>query len=154
VGATALFSICDANKTYRRELEAKFSKDDWCNLLSISHRYECEGARKRSIKGINNLGSSVTSAEKIAMALTFGVEGWMVPACVALVEREGTLTLAEAYDLGLEMTVLVGKAREKYIRLQRQGAGNAYSFYNSSGQLFPQRMPTTTELVKDVLRIK
>ena len=33
--------------------EEKFSKDDWCDLLSISHRYECERARERSIKEID-----------------------------------------------------------------------------------------------------
>jgi len=128
--------------TYRQGLEeAKFSKDDWCNLLSISHRYDCEGARERSIKEINKIGSSVIHVDKIAMAKKFGVKEWLVPACVALVERTDPLTFAEADKLGLDMTVLVGEAREK---LYTQSSYNRYG----------QQMQTAAQLVKDVLGIK
>jgi len=162
VGTTEPFLICDSNQTYRprRELEdPKFSKDDWCNLLSISHRYECEGARKRSIKEINKLGSSVIHVDKIVMAQRFGVDEWLVPACVALVEREDPLTFADAYKLGLEMTVLVSKAREKCIRAQRQGSSSgsiAYASFagHSTTIYYTQVAPTTTQLVKSVLHIK
>lgn len=127
--------------TYRQGLEeAKFSKEDWCNLLSISHRYECGGARERSIKEISRLGSSVSDADKIAMTKKFGVEEWLVPACVALAEREVPLTYAEADKLGLDMTVLVGEARERY-------------FYGQQNRSYGGQ-PDTTQLVKNVLRIK
>ena len=147
-----MFLTCDVNQTHSRGFEqVKFSKEDWFNLLSISHRYECEGARKQSIKEINKLGSSVNNVYRIALAKRFEVEEWLVPACVALVEREDPLALAEAHNLGFEMTVLVSKAREKYIRVrQRQGGGMGHMYnHNSLGQ------PTsTTQLVKDVLGIK
>ena len=132
-------------RAYRQGLdEAKFSKDDWCNLLSISHRYECEGARERSIKEINNDITSINDVDKIFMAKKFGVEEWLLPACVGLVEREEPLTYAEADKLGMDMTVLVGEAREKYI-----GSG-LHSSYDSCGQ--PNK--GTTRLVKGVLGIK
>jgi len=147
--------------TYRQGLEeAKFSKADWCNLLSISHRYECGGARERSIKEISRLGLSINGADKIAMAKKFGVEEWLVPACVALVERENPLTYAEAHKLGLEMTVLVSKAREKYIRVQRQGSGPPLPLSQFGGhfgqptQPPAQPTPTTTQIVKDILHIQ
>lgn len=143
-----LLVICSMNRTGRQGLkEAKFSETDWCNLLSISHRYECERARKRSIEEINNLDPPANNALKVAMAKKFGVEEWLIPACVALVERQDPLTYAEAEKLGLGMTVLLSKAREKYIQRQR---GPTYNSYNSYGQ---QPNKDTTQLVKDVLQI-
>ena len=129
--------------THRQGLEeAKFSKDDWYNLLSISHRYECEGARERSIKEINKLGSPATDVDKIAMAKRFEVEEWLVPSCVGLVEREDPLTFAEADKLGLDMAVLVGEARERYAEavFDRDRHG--------------REGPSAAQLVKDVLGVK
>ena len=127
--------------------ETKFSGADWCNLLSISHRYECERARQRAIKEINGLEPPINNAEKIVMAKKFGVEEWLLPACVALVERRDPLTYAEAEKLGLDVTVLLSEAREKYIQRQR---GTSYNSYNSYGQ---QPDKNTGQLVKDVLHI-
>ena len=127
---------------YRQGLEeAKFSKGDWCNLLSISHRYECEGARERAIKEISRLGPSVNDADKIDMTKKFGVEEWLVPACVALVERDDPLTYAEADKLGLVMTVQLGEVRERYIQGKRNRS-------------YGGQPPDTPQLVKDILRIK
>jgi hypothetical protein len=50
------------------------------------------------------------------LAKKFEVEEWLVPACVALVEREDSLNYGEAEMVGLEMTVLLSEAREKYLR--------------------------------------
>ena len=156
MGAVVLSPGLWYESTYRLGLEeAEFSKDDWCNLLSISHRYECEGARKRSIKEISKLGSPVTDVDKITMAKKFEVEEWLVPACVGLVEREDPLTFAEADKLGLEMTVLVTKAREKYIQGQQQG-NQSYSCVYGHPLAPPSPVlstPTTTQLVKDILHI-
>lgn len=127
--------------------EIKFSGTDWCNLLSISHRYECGCARQRAIKEINNLDPPVDNAEKIAMARKFGVEEWLLPACVALVERKDPLTYAEAEKLGLDMTILLSEAREKYIQRQRS---RSYNSYNSYGQ---QPNQDIGQLVKDVLHV-
>lgn len=144
-----IFLIYTMNRTNRQGLEEeKFSKDDWCNLLSISHRYECERARERSIKEINKLDPPVNNADKIVMAKRFGVEEWLLPACVALVERQDPLTYAEAEKLGLDMTMLVSEAREKYIEQQRSGT---YRSYNSYGW---QPNGDVTQLVKEVLRIR
>lgn len=139
----ALFLIYGVNRAHRQGLEeTKFSKEDWCNLLSISHRYECEGARERSIKEIKKLDPPIDNIDKITMAGKFGVEEWLLPAYVALVERVDPLTYAEAGKLGLDMTVLVSEAREIYIQQQRG--------YNTYGR--PSR--DTTQLVKDILHIK
>ena len=136
------------NRQDRQGLEEiEFSGADWCNLLSISHRYECGRARQRAIKEINNIDPPVNNAEKIAMAKKFGVEEWLLPACVALVERQDPLTYAEAEKLGLDVTVLLSEAREKYIQRQR---GASYNSRNSYGQ---QPNKDTGQLVKDTLHI-
>ena len=169
MGAVALSMTCCMKRSRRQGLEeAKFSNDDWCRLLSISHRYECEGARERSIKEINKLGLSVNNVDKIAMAKKFGVEEWLLPACVALVEREHPLTYTEAGKLGLDMTVLVGEAREKYIR-QRSGGSRGPTpepeKFETPYRMKPiephksYRQPVivlghATQLVKDILGIK
>ena len=126
------------NRTCRQGLEeAKFSEDDWYNLLSISHRYGCERARERSIKEIEKIRPAA-NVGKIAMARKFGVEQWLVPACEALAAREGPLTYAEAEKLGLHMTVLISEVREKYIQ-------NTLDDYG---------WPTTAELVKSALHLE
>jgi len=127
--------------------EAKFSRTDWRNLLSISHRYECARARERSIKEINKLDPPINDADKIAMAKKFGVEEWLLPACVALVERQDPLSYLEAEKIGLDMTVLLSEAREKYLRRQQNPS---YYGYNSYGQ---RPNMDTTQLVKEVLHI-
>lgn len=125
--------------------EAKFSEADWCNLLSISHRYECGRARERSIREINKLDPPVNDADKIAMAKKFGVEEWLLPACVALVERREPLSYAEAEKLGLGMTVLLSAVREKWLQRQQNPSYNAF---NSYGQ---QPNKDSTRFVKVVL---
>lgn len=148
---TASSSIHGINRTNRQGLEeAKFSEADWCNLLSISHRYECERARERSIKEIDKLHPPIGSADKIVMAKKFGVEEWLLPACVALVERQASLTYAEAEKLGLDMTVHLSEAREKSIR------GTHSLSNNSFGLVSPIQQPKvdTALLVKDILHIK
>lgn len=79
------------------------------------------------------------------MAKKFEVEEWLLPACVALVERQDPLTYAEAEKLGLDMTVLISEAREKYIQRQRDPA-------DILGGEPPNK--DTTQLVKDVLGIQ
>lgn len=148
MSVTALCLICGVNCTNRQGLEeAKFSEADWCNLLSISHRYGCERARERSIKEINKLDPPVNNVYKIAMARRFGVEEWLLPACVALVERQDPLSYPEAEKLGLEMTVLLSEAREKHLRRQQS---QTYNAFNSYGQ---QPNKDTSQLVKQVLKI-
>lgn len=144
---TASLSIHGINRTNRQGLEeAKFSEADWCNLLSISHRYECERARERSIKEIDKLLPPIGNAEKIMMAKKFGVEEWLLPACVALVERQASITYAEAEKLGLDMTVHLSEAREKYIRGTHSSSNN---LIGPAGLI----RQDTTRLVKDLLRI-
>lgn len=147
------------NRTNRQGLEeVNFSTGDWWNLLSISHRYECKHARERSIKEINKLDSHVDNVDKIVMAKKFGVKGWLLPACVALVERQAPLAHVEAEKLGLEMTVLLSEAREKYIRRQQSGVNTTVSpFVSTGGTMFGQPVQpnmNTAQLVKEVLRIE
>ena len=68
------------------------------------------------------------------MSKKFEVEEWLLPACVALVERNDPLSHSEAEKIGLDMTVLLSEAREKYIRGQQPNGD-------------------TTQLVREVLRI-
>lgn len=146
---TAQFSIYGVDLKNRQGLEEqKFSKDDWCNLLSISHRYDCERARERSIKEINKLVPPLADVDKITMAKRFEVEEWLLPACVALVERQAPLTSAEAHKLGLPTTVLLSEAREKWIQRQKSAMFNSYNSYNQ------QPNKDTSQLVKEVLHIE
>jgi len=128
--------------------EQKFSRDDWCHLLSISHRYECEGARERSIKELKKLRPPLAEVDKISMAEKFGVEGWLLPACVALVERQTPLTYAEAHKLGLATTVQLSEAREKWIQRQKS---DTFGSFNSYGQ---QPNKDIRQIVKEVLHIE
>lgn len=122
--------------------EAKFTQENWRNLLSISYKYECKAARERSIQELEKLGSAVENADKFVMAMEFEVKEWVMPACVALIERQNPLTFAEAEKLGLEVTVQFSEAREKH--LQQKGREPAAG---ADGQ----QPIDTAQLVKDVL---
>ena len=140
------------NRTNRQGLdEAKLSGTDWCNLLSISHRYECKRARERSIKEINKLGPPVDNAGKIAMAKRFGVDQWLLPSCVALVERQDPLSYPEAEKLGLHMTVLLCEVREKNIQQkQTQMYSTGFGSYSPPNA----NKAKITQLVKEALNIQ
>ena len=90
------------------------------------------------------------------MAKKFGVKKWLLPACVALVERQGPITYAEAEKLGLGMTVMVTEAREKYIQQPRGKPRKQRTFDSSSDEDSEPEPPieNTTQLVKAVLGIK
>lgn len=163
------FLIYAMNHKNRQGLEEeKFSKDDWRNLLSISHRYECERARERSIKEIGKLDPPIDDVDKIMMANSLGVEEWLLPACVALVERKAPLNYVEAMKLGLNMTVLLSEAREKYIQQQQGGPHkpniSAWGHQQgvtvntwaniTNGTANPRGKQDATQLVKEVLHIK
>ena len=144
------------NPTNRQGLEeAKFSRDDWYNLLSISHRYGCEGVRQRSIREIDKLRPPVDDVEKIVMAKRFGVDGWLLPACVALVERSTPLTYVEAEKLGLGITVPLSEARETYIR-QQQNGGHDSGSTSSSRSVSPidRTNRSTRQLVMEIFKIE
>ena len=82
------------------------------------------------------------------MAKRFGVEEWLLPACMALVERKAPLTSFEAHKLGLTTTVLLGEAREEWIQRQKSDIFNSYNSYNQ------QPNKDSSQLVKKVLHIK
>ena len=90
------------------------------------------------------------------MAKKFGVEEWLLPACVALVERRDPINYAEAERLGLGMTVLISEAREKYTQRQRSGSSGLHSPYSQIYNLQSATKDTkdTAQLVRDVFRIK
>ena len=93
------------------------------------------------------------------MAKKFEVEEWLLPACVALVERQAPLTYAEAMKLGLDMTVLLSEAREKYIQQQQSGYSSHSPWgQQRSGSVFVdswnrQSNKGTALLVKEILHI-
>jgi hypothetical protein len=92
--------------------------------------------------------------DKIAMAKKFEVEGWLLPACVALVERQAPFTYVEAMKLGLEMMVQLCEAREK--RIQRPQSPFAthegWGVPRPSGSGQPNK--DSIQLVKEILGIK
>jgi hypothetical protein len=151
VSVTVSCLNCVVNRTNRQGLEEeKFSEADWCNLLSISHRYDCGRARERSIKEINKLDPPVSDTGRIVMAKKFELKEWLLPACVGLVERQDPLSYTEAEELGLEMTVLLSQAREEYIHLRRN-----QEIINTFGQRITLlNKPDTTQLVMEVLNIQ
>ena len=148
MSVTASCLVCGVNRSNRQGLqEAKFTRIDWCNLLSISHRYECKCAHARSIIEIKKLDPPLGDATKIAMSKKFGVDEWLLPACVALVERKEPLSYVEAEKLGLEITVLLCEAREKFIRPPRVQTLN--TLYHVS---VPKQ--NAVQIAKEVLNIR
>ena len=56
---------------------------------------------------------TLSPVRKVELAQANNIEAWLVPSYVQLVERVLPLTLEEANRIGMEVTLIVGQAREK-----------------------------------------
>ena len=54
------------------------------------------------------------------LAQTHGIQEWILPAYVALCEREEPLTFAEGAEVGMKVVTLLAQARER-VKLERKG---------------------------------
>ncbi|KAG7095837.1 hypothetical protein E1B28_006532 [Marasmius oreades] len=86
------------------------SLQEYIDLLSISTRYECAGARDKAIRGIDKFPPN--PIRNLVLSEKYSVPQWFMPAYIELCKREKPLKKDEAICIGLEKTLLIAEARE------------------------------------------
>ncbi|KAH9005690.1 hypothetical protein EDB83DRAFT_753447 [Lactarius deliciosus] len=84
------------------------SYEQWRSVLNLSTRWGFASLRKLALRSI----TPPTSYDRLALARTYAVEDWIVPALTALCERKAPLSLDEARGMSIEDVVLVATMRE------------------------------------------
>jgi len=88
--------------------ENHFSYEEWRSVLHLSTCWSFASIRKLVLRCIE----PPTAHDRLLLARTYSVDGWVVPALSALCERTIPLTLSEARQTSIEDVVLVSTLRE------------------------------------------
>jgi len=84
----------------------------WCSLLSISTRFEMKRIRSRAICEISTFRPCINPVDQVVLATKHAIPEWLPLGYAALCQREEPIEIEEAKKLGLEITVMLAKARE------------------------------------------
>ncbi|KAG8993470.1 hypothetical protein FRB94_010733 [Tulasnella sp. JGI-2019a] len=81
-------------------------------ILRLSTMWEFDAVRDYAIRIITTHKDEVSAATLIRLALSFGVSDWLIPAYTQLCIRTSSISLEEGLELGMRVTVGLGKLRE------------------------------------------
>ncbi|KAI8978253.1 hypothetical protein BD414DRAFT_421962 [Trametes punicea] len=88
------------------------SVDEWRSILSLATLWEFTDVRALAIRSLQVLNMS--PVERIVLAQEFDIDGrWTLSAYIALCERPEPLSLAEASQLGLDISIRIAQLREQ-----------------------------------------
>ncbi|KAF7289297.1 BTB domain-containing protein [Mycena indigotica] len=85
---------------------------EWTSVLSLATRWDFVSLRTLAITKLAALTSSISPAERIAIARAYDIQEWLAPAFFTLCTRAEALTLAEGRCLGLDDSIRVGQVRQ------------------------------------------
>ncbi|TDL14167.1 hypothetical protein BD410DRAFT_701235, partial [Rickenella mellea] len=78
--------------------EPNFAKEGWLGVLKLSDMWKFQKIRELSI---NKLGhTSMDAVERVFLGRGYGIDDWVLRGLAHLAEREGSLSLIEAEELG------------------------------------------------------
>ncbi|KAG8834160.1 hypothetical protein FRC17_009420 [Serendipita sp. 399] len=98
------------------ESDPGLSLEQWVSILELSSRWDFATIRMHSIAKLDSIPTNVlTPILRISIALKYELSGrsWLVQPLASIVTRKEPLSSQDAKLLGLEMTVLVARAREE-----------------------------------------
>ena len=99
--------------------------EEWCKLLVISSKLECEEVRTRAIDRLTANISKVCPVDRIELGNKYNVPQWLPEAYADAFVRESHLTIEEAEKLGLEIAVKVLRGRDRCKRMGWNSTGNS-----------------------------
>lgn len=101
----------------------------WESILAVADMFSMEEVCRVATYALAHHGG-LSDIRRISLCSQYSIESeWAMDALKSLCLRTDSVTLAEAREIGLEMTTLVGAAREQLIReqLQSQHSPNVVS---------------------------
>ncbi|KAG8848753.1 hypothetical protein FRB96_001032 [Tulasnella sp. 330] len=81
-------------------------------ILRLSTMWEFDSVRDYAIRTITMWRDEVSPATLIRLGLSYGVSDWLIPAYTQLCIRITSVSLEEGLELGMRVTVGLGKLRE------------------------------------------
>ncbi|KAL0065655.1 hypothetical protein AAF712_007296 [Marasmius tenuissimus] len=126
---------CFYKGTFFKTKEPGTSFKEYKDLFSIATLYECSEAGQKAILGIESYNP--IAVEKIVLAERHNVDRWLMPAYIQLCKRDNPLTRDEAWDIGLDKTIMIAAAREK-IRFSGELSANFFEESRVQRVLNPQ----------------
>ncbi|KIJ25250.1 hypothetical protein M422DRAFT_38868 [Sphaerobolus stellatus SS14] len=112
----------------------------WMSILRVSDRFMMENIKQKAIASINKLDDFPTPVERIHNGTKYHLP-WVRQGYKQLVIRPMPLTAEEGHALGMETTVRVAEARERFVRERNRLSGpqrsstspSVYEWPGSSG---------------------
>jgi hypothetical protein len=88
-------------------------KAGWSSVLHLSDMWQMQSLRADALKHLEPITSDV---EKLALADKYDIPHWLLPALVALVNRDKALSIEESEKIGLVRAIKVPGLRERRLR--------------------------------------
>lgn len=113
---------------------------EWCKLLAISSKLDCNEVRARAIHELTAKKDEVTLIDRIELGNRHNVPQWLPEAYADVFVRKDHLTIEEGKKLGLEVTVKILEGRDTCKR-------NSWGFSTTPGvtqlvkRIFPPSEP-------------
>ncbi|KAG8854028.1 hypothetical protein FRC20_001119 [Serendipita sp. 405] len=98
------------------ETDPGLSLDQWVSILELSSRWDFASIRMHAISKLELTPSdTLNPILRLSLALKYDLSGrsWLVRPLTSIVTRKEPLTCQDASILGLNMTVLIARAREE-----------------------------------------
>jgi hypothetical protein len=89
-------------------------KVGWISVLHLSDMWQMQLLRKDALDYLNPIASDV---EKLVLAETYDIPQWVLPALVALVNRDQALNVEESEKIGWARAIKVAGLREQRLRV-------------------------------------
>jgi hypothetical protein len=96
----------------------------WFPVVKLARMWEFDGIHKYAIKNMPYNQIRKTSAEKVALALKYDIQLWLLPGLNELAQRKEPLGNHDLELLGPEVVLKVAAVRESLAISNRSGAYN------------------------------
>ena len=126
-------------RKYGTNQDLPTNNDQWMAVLKLATLWEFDEIRGVAIETLAL--SDLNAVDKVVAAMEYGIEEWLLPAYLSLVQRPEPISPHEGHRMGLETALKLASEREK-LRLEMVEKGESCSY--CSRHICP-----TTHLVVD-----
>ncbi|KAF8833800.1 hypothetical protein BDN67DRAFT_873446, partial [Paxillus ammoniavirescens] len=83
----------------------------WTSALKLASLWDFDGVREKAIEALEAL--DITPVDKLALAMQYNIEQWMIPAINAIAQRPEPIGVEDVDRLGLDVALKIALVREQ-----------------------------------------
>ncbi|KIJ12540.1 hypothetical protein PAXINDRAFT_136955 [Paxillus involutus ATCC 200175] len=83
----------------------------WTSVLKLASLWDFDGVREKAIEALEAL--DITPVDKVALAMQYNIEKWMIPAINAMAQRPEPIGVEDVDRLGLDAALKIARIREQ-----------------------------------------